>query len=521
MSFGNVAVDSTSALQIVTLTNNQKVALAISPLTVTGSSFALDPWSSMTPFRTGAKCNLAFTLTPTSLGAQTGSLTITERWKRSADGDPDWNGDCTDHALSYLSVLWECSSELDSTLQIVTHQQSEGCFTMSPLTVTGSSFALDPSTTTCSTALAAGAKCNLAFTLTPTSLGAQTGSLTITTNAGNGPQMVTLTGTGIAQTTLYGSPRPWECRSQFDQRPPDRYSHQQRFFGHMSPLTVIWNSFALIPSTTCSTALAAGAKCNLAFTLTPTSLGAQTGSLTITTNAGNGPQMVTLTGTGIAQTTLSATSVSFGNVTINSTSALQIVTLTNNQKVALAISPLTVTGKPLCARSIDDLLDCVGRRPRHEPRVYSDSDVSQNATGSLTITTNAGNGPQMVTLSGDCQTTTLGYPNILLGNVAVNSTSALKIVTLTNNQTVALAISPLTVTGSSFALDPSTTCSTALAAGAKCNLAFTLTPTSLGAQTGSLTITTNAGNGPQMVTLTGTGIAQTTLSQLPQCPLGM
>ncbi len=116
-----------------------------------------------------------------------------------------------------------------------------------------------------------------------------------------------------------------------------------------------------------------------------------------------------------------------------------------------------------------------------------------------------------MTLSGTGITpTTLSATAVSFGYVVINESSAIKTVTLKNNQAVALAIASLAVSGSGFALDPSTTCASTLAAGASCNLALTLTPPSTGALTGALTITTDAGNSPQTVTLSGTGITPTT-----------
>jgi hypothetical protein len=128
-------------------------------------------------------------------------------------------------------------------------------------------------------------------------------------------------------------------------------------------------------------------------------------------------------------------------------------------------------------------------------------------TGSLTIATNASNSPQTVTLSGTgIVPTTLSATAVAFGNVATNESSAIKNVTLKNNQAVALAISSMAVSGNGFALDPSTTCTGTLAAGASCIIGLTLTPATTGAQTGGLTIATNASNSPQTVTLSGTGV---------------
>jgi DNA-binding beta-propeller fold protein YncE len=270
-------------------------------------------------------------------------------------------------------------------------------------------------------------------------------------------------------------------------------------------------AIAASPSTTCAGTLAAGASCTLAVTLTPASLGAQTGALTIASNASNSPQTVTLSGTGIAPTTLSATAVAFGDVVIDESSAIKDVTLKNNQAVALSIASLSVSGSGF---ALDPSTTCTGTLAAGASCTLAVTltPASLGAqTGALTIATNAGNSPQTVALSGTgIAPTTLSATAVAFGDVVIDESSAIKDVTLKNNQAVALAISSLSVSGSGFALDPSTTCTGTLAAGASCTLAVILTPASLGAQTGALTITTNAGNSPQTVTLSGTGVAPTT-----------
>jgi hypothetical protein len=77
-----------------------------------------------------------------------------------------------------------------------------------------------------------------------------------------------------------------------------------------------------------------------------------------------------------------------------------------------------------------------------------------------------------------------GSPTALyFGNVVVDTSSAIKTVTLTSKQTSTLANNSISVPGGGYALDPSTTCANSgmLAAGARCTIAVTLTPTAFGA----------------------------------------
>jgi hypothetical protein len=91
----------------------------------------------------------------------------------------------------------------------------------------------------------------------------------------------------------------------------------------------------------------------------------------------------------------------------------------------------------------------------------------------------------------------------------VGTTSGSQLVTLSNGGSTTLNISSIVASGD-FAL--STTCGSTLAAGSNCNINVTFSPTLTGTRTGSVTITDDAGDSPQSVSLSGTGTAATTNS---------
>jgi hypothetical protein len=66
--------------------------------------------------------------------------------------------------------------------------------------------------------------------------------------------------------------------------------------------------------------------------------------VTFTHSAVNSPQTVSLSGTGIAPVTLSATSLSFSSTVVGNASAAKTVTLTNNQSITLNIASIGVSG---------------------------------------------------------------------------------------------------------------------------------------------------------------------------------
>src|SRR5207248_11560613 len=89
----------------------------------------------------------------------------------------------------------------------------------------------------------------------------------------------------------------------------------------------------------------AGANCSINVTFTPTALGARTGTLSVTDNAGGSPQTVALSGNGTAPAVgLAPTSLGFGNQPLATISAPVTVTLTNTGTAALTISSFAASG---------------------------------------------------------------------------------------------------------------------------------------------------------------------------------
>jgi len=86
------------------------------------------------------------------------------------------------------------------------------------------------------------------------------------------------------------------------------------------------NNCPLSPS-----ALAAGKSCTIAVKFTPAVLGIRNGTLTINDNGISSPQIVSLSGTGVAAVTATPSSLNFGSQVVVQKSAASSVTVTNNQ----------------------------------------------------------------------------------------------------------------------------------------------------------------------------------------------
>ncbi len=212
----------------------------------------------------------------------------------------------------------------------------------------------------------------------------------------------------------------------------------------------------------------------------------------------------------------SPTSLTFNNQLVGTTSAAQTVTLTNSGAASLTISTVKVTGTN--AGDFAQTNNCPASLAVNASCTISVT-FSPAAVGSrvatLTVSDNADSSPQSLALSG------FGYTNapaVSLNPTVVNfggqntgSTSAAQTVTLTNSGNAALTINAVTVAGTNAGdFSQTNTCPISpgtLAVNASCTISITFSPTAAGSRTASLTLTDNAANSPQIVTLNGTGIS--------------
>jgi subtilase family serine protease len=101
----------------------------------------------------------------------------------------------------------------------------------------------------------------------------------------------------------------------------------------------------------------------------------------------------------------------------------------------------------------------------------------------------------------------LSPTSLTWGKIVVGKTSGKKIVTVTNTGNATLDITSITASAefAVVAASKKLNCGSTLAAGASCEFKVTFTPAKTGVITGTVTLTDNASNSPQTVSLTGTG----------------
>jgi hypothetical protein len=539
VNFGSVAINEPSALQTVTLKNTEKVAINLTSLAVSPAVYSIAPspgttCSTSAALVAGASCAIGLTLTPSSIGAQAaGTLTI-----KSTATNPtltvglSWTGiAATTLSATSLAFGNAVVSEKSAIKSVTLKNNQLIALNIKSLALpAGSPYAVDPSSTCVSgVPVAGGASCTIAVTLTPPALGSQTGTLTINDDAPNTGQTVALSGTGIAATTLSATSLAFGNVATGNTSAIKSVSlkNNQLFALNIKSLALPAGSpYAVDPSSTCvvGVPVAAGASCNLAVVFKPTAIGSQPGTLTINDDAPNTGQTVSLTGTGFAPTTLSATTLAFGNMVLGQKSPIKSVTLKNNQLVALSFSSLVFSGS--AGFALDPSTTCsttsaLGAGLSCTLAVTFTPPASASGlgaqSGTLTINDNAGNSGQTVTLTGTGTIqAALSVPSLTFAAQFLGTTSAAKTVTVTNYQSVPLTISSVTISGANSGdFGVTTTCPTApsgLPAVSNCPLSVTFTPRASGTRTATLTVTDSGYGSPRTVTLTGPGNAPVTIT---------
>lgn len=216
---------------------------------------------------------------------------------------------------------------------------------------------------------------------------------------------------------------------------------------------------------------------------------------------------------------ISPTGLSFGSVTINTPSTAQTVKLTNTGDAILSITGIAVTGtnasdfaqSNTCGNSVAAGANCA-------ISVIFTPKATGSRSASLTITDNAANSPQTVSLSGTgtntpTPTATLSTGSLVFSGQNIGSTSTVQAVTLSNTGNATLNITGIAVTGTNAGdFAQTNTCGSSVVAGTNCAINVIFTPSASGNRSALISVTDNASGSPQTVSLSGTGTAPAPLS---------
>jgi Abnormal spindle-like microcephaly-assoc'd, ASPM-SPD-2-Hydin len=263
----------------------------------------------------------------------------------------------------------------------------------------------------------------------------------------------------------------------------------------------------------CLGSIGVGASCAITVTFTPSAVGSRTANLVIVNNNNSSSSMkVPLSGTGFAGSpavSLSPNMLVFGTEGVGTSSPPQTVGLTNSGNAVLNIQTVAISGGndfvigsgTTCTNGDSVAIggSCVIQV------IFAPTPPGQKSAA-VTITDNAGDSPQQISLTGTGSSaalsltpTSVSFPAQFVGTSGLPQT-----LTVTNTGSVTLTITAVTASAADFGV--LSNCTNPVAPGSNCTIGVFFSPTAGGTRTGALKITDNAGNSPQTVALTGSGL---------------
>jgi hypothetical protein len=208
----------------------------------------------------------------------------------------------------------------------------------------------------------------------------------------------------------------------------------------------------------------------------------------------------------ILQLAASPPSVAFGNVKAGTTGT-QDVSVTDVGTGNIVISQTSVSGSGF---SVSGLALRATLSPGQTARFAAQFSppTAGNATGSVSVVSNASNSPLAIALSGTgfTQTISASATNLNFANVLANTSSAQSI-TVTNTGSASVAISQATATGSGFSLSAPALPLT-LSPGQTATFTVHFSPSSDGSSTGSIALESNASSSPLVISISGNEATQ-------------
>ncbi|MEG9431300.1 choice-of-anchor D domain-containing protein [Terriglobus sp. ADX1] len=508
LSFSNTAVNSTSATQTVSFTNNGTAAATLTAATISGD-FRTASNSCGSSLAIGASCSIAVVFAPSAAGIRSGILSL-------ADADAlhsvslQGTGVAGTLAVSPASVAFYDTTLNTTTAvrNVVLTNSGSGSLKLGSVTATDD-FAVSNNCDGIS--LVSGGLCTLSVTFTPKSVGAHVGILSIPSDS-NGVlgslSAIALSGNGKGAFNITLMPTSVDFGTQSIGSTSAvtnvTVSNTGAGSGALNSISVSSGDFS-VQANTCGASLAPQVGCTVSVVFKPTATGTRTGTLTVVSDAGT--QTVPLAGVGTAPATdtLSALALTFGQQVVNTTSASQTITLTNNGDVPLTLVSAQIlagdfTAVNACGPTLPAHVSCavsVAFAPKHLGTltgVLQISDVQRAQTVALSGSAIAGAG------------VSLAPSSLTFANTGVGAVGAAQTLTLTNNGGVPLLISAVTITGNFGIVAGSSTCSTttAIPVGDSCSMGIAFLPDGAGARMGTVAITSNAVT--QIAQLSGMGI---------------
>jgi hypothetical protein len=398
LAFSSQQVATLSAAQTVTLTSSGNSPLMIGKVVATGDFTEADNCAGQT-LAVGATCTVSVVFAPTATGTRTGSLTV---YANVSGGQGVFA--LTGVGLAPASVTL---TPLGLTFAATTVNQTATAQTISVANMGGVSTALSlpvitgdfaVSANTCGSSLAATTQCAISVAFTPTAPGTRNGTLSLTDSAGT--QVATLTGVGNAPATDTLAPLSLSFAQTVvaAKSSPLQVTLTNSGDVALTLINAVSTSAEFAVTNGCGASLAGHTSCAVSVVFTPSTVGARTGTLSVSDQFQT--QTISLAGVGMAPAGVSLTpaSLQFGVQGLGQTSAAQTMTLTNNGGVALSLTNVAMTGdfalaSTTCGTTLAVNAACT-------LTVVFAPTAAGARSGAIVLTDNAANGSQSALLQG-------------------------------------------------------------------------------------------------------------------------
>jgi len=518
LSFGNVQIGGSSA-KSETLTNNGGTTINISQANVTGAAYSVSGLTLPATLAAGQSVGFTVTFSPTTSGAANGNIAVVSDAPGSPlnialSGSGVTQGQITPNptSLSFGNVLVGSSKTLSETLT----NSGGSSLTISAASASGTGFSL--SGLTLPMTLNAGQSTSFSVQFAPAATGGVSGNVRISSDGANPTLNIALSGSGTTPGALSANPSILAFGSVqvgSNSGLSETLTNTGGSNVTISQAAVTGNGFSVTGLTLPAT-LTPNQSISFTVKFAPTTGGAVTGNLAVLSDAPGSPLNIALSGTGVTAGSLIANpaSVNFGNVTVGNNKSVA-VTVTNTGGSTVTISSASATGSGFSFNG-PNLPATVGAGQSATFNAVFTPVAAGSSSGNLTITSDSNNPTLIVPLSGAGLAQGQITPNptsLSFGNVIVGSSLSLT-QNLTNSGGASLTISAVFATGSGFSISGLSLPLT-LAAGQSTSFTVRFAPTTGGAVSGNLTISSDGANPNLNIALSGTGVTPGTLSANP------
>ena len=517
-SFATFTIGTSSATQVFNVSNPGTITTGPLNVSLTGTNatdFMITANTCMgATVAAGGGCQVTLRFTPSASGGRTATLQIT--------GAP---GGTTTASLSGSGSLPISIGPTSFDFGPVTLGQTSGnqsftitnagSITTSPLSAGyvgahGADFPVVFNSCAGAT-LAPAASCLVTVRFAPTVTGGRVGAIQATGSPAGGTVTASITGTGHPAITAAPATHDFGNVTLGS-------SGTDRTFTISNPASIATGAlnvtsvanpgdFSQVSGTCQGTSLPPGGNCTTTWRFTPLAAGSRGTQIRVTGTPG-GEVLVPIGGTGSATIAASPTGQDFGTITLGQSSGNFTLNISNPGAVTTGTLSANVIGAnaadfPVVSNA------CAGATLAPGGSCSVQLRFAPSVTGGRTATlsvTGAPGGSASVNLLGTGSAGITLTGSLAFQPVSVGATSGNLVVTVTNNGTVTTGALGPSFTGSAAAeMNFGTATCFPLAPGASCTYFVSITPTGVGARSGTMTVSATPG-GSASLSITGSGI---------------